>query len=281
MQAIKISRAVVLSAFVFSSVLAVRGQTVTNSLGFTGPEFYPVDDGIALLHAADLTGDGLNDLIVVNNLRAKINLLYNQTGKTNSADETNPPRKLEINELPPDARFRIDSIPADERIGAMAVTDLNGDGRPDIVYYGDSKDLEVIYNQGTNGWSDPKRWHIEDGSMDANALTVGDLNGDGRPDILLLGDNGSLYFLPQQADHTFGEPQKISYSGTPKVAQIVDVDGDGKNDLLLLDWDSPTPFCVRLQNASGQLGPEFFFKTPPMRAYWVDNLEGNPKNYVM
>ena len=96
--------------------------------------------------------------------------------------------------------------------------------------------------------------------MDANALADGDLNGDGRTDLVLLGDNGSLYFLPQLADHTLGEPQKIPYSGTPKAVQIVDVNGDGRNDLLLVDWDSPTPFRFRLQNAAGQLGPEIYFK---------------------
>jgi len=63
---------------------------------------------------------------------------------------------------------------------AMVVTDLNGDGKPDIAIYGDGKDLEVIYNQGTNGWSEPKRWHIEDGQLSANALAEGDLTGDGR-----------------------------------------------------------------------------------------------------
>src|SRR5208283_1644668 len=193
------------------------------------------------------------------------------TGKTNRAAAT-PPRKLEVNELPPDARFRIDSVPTDERIAALTVTDLNGDGRPDLVFYGDAKDLEIIYNQGTNGWSDPKRWHIEDARMDGNALVVGDLNGDGRPDIVLLGDNGSFYFLPQQADHTFGEPQKIPYSGTPKAVQIVDVNGDGRKDLLLVDWDSPTPFRFRLQNEAGQLGPEIYSKSPPIRSYCADNL---------
>jgi hypothetical protein len=70
----------------FRLAFAVRGETATNSFGFTGPEIYPIDDQISLLHAADLDGDGLNDLIVVNNLRSKINLLYNQTGKTNRAD---------------------------------------------------------------------------------------------------------------------------------------------------------------------------------------------------
>ena len=279
MRAIKYSSCVALTAAVLSLALAARGDTATNSLGFTGPEIYPIDDGIGLLHAADLDGDGLNDLIVVNNLRTKINLLYNQTGKTNPPAKAE--RKLEINELPPDARFRIDSVPTDERIAALSVSDLNGDGRPDLVFYGDAKDLEIIYNQGTNGWSDPKRWHIEDARMDGNALVVGDLNGDGRPDIVLLGDNGSLYFLPQQADHTFGEPQKIPYSGTPKAVQIVDVNGDGRKDLLLVDWDSPTPFRFRLQNDAGQLGPEIYFKTQPIRSYSADNLEGNTNLFIV
>jgi hypothetical protein len=280
MRVIKFSCCGALAAAVFSLILAARGETATNSLGFTGPEIYPIDDGIGLLHAADLDGDGLNDLIVVNNLRTKITLLYNQTGKTNRA-ATIPPPKLEINELPPDARFRIDSVPTDERIAALSVADLNGDGRPDLVFYGDAKDLEIIYNQGTNGWSEPKRWHIEDARMDGNALVVGDLNGDGRPDIVLLGDNGSFYFLPQQADHTFGEPQKIPYSGTPKAVQIVDVNGDGRKDLLLVDWDSPTPFRFRLQNDAGQLGPEIYFKTQPVRSYSADTLEANSNLFVV
>ena len=163
----------------------------------------------------------------------------------------------------------------------MVVADLNGDGRPDIAFYGDARDLEVIYNEGTNGWSEPKRWHIADGQLNVNALAAGDLNGDGRTDLVLLGDNGSLYFLPQLPDHTLGEPQKIPCSGTPKSVQIVDVDGDGRNDLLLVDWDSPTPLRFRLQNAAGQLGPEIYFRAPPMRSFCADNLEGDNKNYIV
>jgi hypothetical protein len=280
MQVIKLSRCLVWAALVFAPAFVVRAENVTNSFGFTGPEIFPIDDQINLLHAADLDGDGLNDLVVANNLRSKISLLYNQTGKTNRA-AANPLRNLEINELPPDARFRTDSIPTDERMGAMVVADLNGDGRPDIAFYGDAKDLEVIYNQGTNGWSEPKRWHIVDGQLNANALTAGDLNGDGRTDLVLLGDNGALYFLPQLADHTLGEPQKIPCSGTPKSVQIVDVDGDGRNDLLLVDWDSPTPLRFRLQNAAGQLGPEIYFKTPSLRSFCADNLEGGRTNYIV
>jgi hypothetical protein len=280
MRASRISNCAVCAAVIFTFATAVRGAEATNTLGFTGKEIYPIDDGISLLHAADLTGDGLNDLIVVNNLRSKINILYNRTGKTNDVDAA-PLMKLDINELPPDARFRIDSIPVDEHIGGMVVTDLNGDGKPDIAFFGDGKDLEVIYNLGTNGWSDPKRWHIDDGQMDPNSLTDGDLNGDGLNDLVLLGDNGSVYFLAQNADHTLAEPVKIPYSGTPKAVQIVDVNADGKKDLLLVDFDSPTPFRFRLQNSSGQLGPEIYFKVPPIRSFDADNLGGDAKDYMV
>jgi hypothetical protein len=277
----KFSWYAVLTALIFNFVFVGHGKTTAPGLVFTGPEIFPIDQTISLLHAADLNGDGLNDLVVANNLRSKIMLLYNQTGKTNLKAVVDSSQPLEINQLPPGSRFRIDSIPVDEHISAMVVTDLNGDGKPDIAFYGDGKDLEVVYNQGTNGWSDPKRWHIDNGRTDANALAEGDLNGDGRADLVLLGDNGSLYFLPQLADHTLGEPQKIAYSGTPEAAQIVDVNGDGRKDLLLVDWDSPMPFRFRLQGASGQLGPEIYFKSPPIRSYTADNLEGDAKNYVV
>ncbi len=261
--------------FHFSS----RADSPTNAFGFSGPEIYPIDQQIGLMHVADLDGDGLNDIVVANNLRAKIDLLYNLTGKTNRTD-ANPLHKLELNELPPDSRFRIDSIPANERIAAMDVKDLNGDGRPDIVYYGDEKDLVVLYNLGTNGWSDPKIWHIEDGQMDPNALATGDLTGDGLNDVVLLGDSGDAYYFKQQPDHTLAEPRKIPYSGTPHAVQIVDVDGDGLNDLLFVDFDNPSPYRVRFQMDGGTLGPEIYFKHQPVRSFCLDNLAGGPTNYL-
>src|SRR6185295_2609678 len=115
-------------------VITGRGDGGTNRFGFSGPEIFPIDSQFGQLHAADLDGDGLQDLIVVNNSRSKINLLYNQTGKTNSLKEL-VPVKRELNELPPDARFRIESIASEKRISSLLVADLNGDGRPDIAYY--------------------------------------------------------------------------------------------------------------------------------------------------
>ena len=275
-----ISAAAGLAFSAFAISCAAASATNETFFAFTGPETFPIDPFISELRAGDLDGDGLMDLIVVNNSRSKITLLYNQTGKTNLVKARKNGR-LELNELPPDARFRIDSIASEKRISALVVTDLNGDKRPDIAYYGEPvKELVVQYNEGTNGWSSPKRWPIEDGQLTGNALSFGDLTGTGRPGLLLLGEN-NLYWLAQNSSHTLDEPEKIPYSGNVKSAQILDINGDGREDLLLVNWDSPNPFRFRLQMASGQLGPEIHFSLPPVRSYWADDLDGDHKTEII
>ena len=276
-----ISRGLFLGGVLAAAVLAgsIRAEDKQATFGFSGPEIFPIDPEINLLHAADLDGDGLTDLIVVNNVRSKINLLYNQTGKTN-ASLPRPGERKEINDLPPGARFRIDSIASEKRISSLVVADLNGDGKPDLAYYGEPKELVVQYNLGSNGWSTPKRWPIDDGQLWVNSLAAGDLNGDKLTDLVLLGEN-KIYYLAQNPDHTLAEPKKIPYSGDVKALQVLDINGDGRDDLLLVNWDSPNPFRFRLQNQEGELGPEIYFTLPPIRAYMADDLDGGHKIEVV
>lgn len=258
----------------------VRAEWVTNRFGFAGKEIFPIDHQIGHLRSADLDCDGLTDLIVVNNSRSKINLLYNQTGKDPQSAEARLGSKRQINELPPDARFRIDSISSEKRISSLALADLNDDGRPDIAYYGEPKELVVQYNDGANTWSPPKRWPIEDGLLNPNALVPGDLNGDGRTDLLLLAEN-HIYWLAQNENHLLAEPEKIPYSGAVQAVQVLDIQGDGRDDLLVVNWDNPNPFRFRLQTDAGQLGPEIHFPLPAIRSYWADDLDHDRQTEVI
>ena len=247
--------------------------------GFSGPETFPIDPFVSELRAADFDGDGLNDLMVVNNSRSKITILYNRTGKTNDVRELDLTRR-DVNDLPPDARFRIDSIASEKRIASLVVADLNSDKRPDIAYYGEPKELVVQYNDGTNGWSSPRRWPIDDAQLSANALATGDLAGEGRPGLVLLGEN-HIYWLAQATNHVLVEPEKIPYSGTVKSVQVLDINGDKRDDLLLVNWDSSNPFRFRLQTTSGQLGPEIHFTLPAIRSYWPDDLDGDHRTEIV
>lgn len=258
----------------------VRGADTNyvDHFGFTGPEIFPIDSAISHLRVADIDGDGLKDVLVVNNARSKITLLLNQTGRTNAVEKAK--LKPELNDLPPDARFRLESIASEKRISSLVVTDLNGDGRPDLAYYGEPKELVVQYNLGTNGWSAPKKWTIEDGTLGVDALAAGDLNGDGLADLVLLGEN-NCYFLAQKPGHDLAEPERLPYSGAVKAIQVLDVDGDGRDDLLLVNWESNFPFRFRLQNQAGQLGPEIYFAQAPARAYLADDLNGDHKTEIV
>lgn len=261
-------------------VVAADAPLSASGFGFKGPETFPIDNFIGNLRAADLDGDGLTDLIIANNARSKISLLYNQTGKTNADARPSARVKRELNELPPDARFRLDSIASEKRIAALAVADFNSDGKPDMAYYGEPKELVVQYNLGSNTWSTPKRWPIDDGQISPNAMALGDLNGDQRTDLVLLGDSG-LYVLKQSADRSLAEPEKVPYSGAVKSVQILDINGDRRDDLLLVNWESQNPFRFRLQDRSGQLGPEIHFAMPPVRSYWADDLNGDHRTEVI
>ncbi len=258
---------------------ALLADTSTEKFGFSGPEIFPIDTGIGQLRAADLDGDGRMDLVLVNNARSKITLLYNQSGITNHSISKSIARK-QINELPPSSRFSIETVSSEKRISSLVVTDLNGDGKPDLAYYGEPRELVIHYNVDGHSFSDVRRISIDDGTLDAYGLVTGDLNGDGRPDLVLLGET-QIYFIPQLADHTLGEPEKWPYVGTIKSLQVLDIQGDGRDDLMLVNWDNPNPFRFRLQNSAGLLDPEIHFTLPPIRSYWAEDLDGDHRTEIV
>ncbi|MCD6052042.1 MAG: repeat protein, partial [Verrucomicrobia bacterium] len=269
-----------LGALSSSLLSATAAGEAPKGFGFAGKEIYPVDNQFNLLRSADIDGDGLNDLIVVNNSRSKINLLFNQTGKPPEKKKEIIGEKKEINELPVDARFKMDSIASEKRIAGIVVSDLNGDKKPDIAYYGEPKELVLLLNDGKKSWSAPKRWPIDDGQLTPNGLTHGDINGDKRDDLILLSES-FLYVLRQKEDGSLAEPEKIPFTGTVKAIQVLDINADGRDDLLLVNWDNANPFRFRLQDAEGNLGPEIHFEQPPIRSYWSDDLDRDGRTEIV
>jgi hypothetical protein len=261
------------------SAFVVRGAAPASRFGFAGPEIFPVDYQISHLHAADFDGDGLRDLLVVNNARSKITLLYNRTGKP-PEPKAAVPAKRDLNELPPDARFRIDSIASEKRISSLTVADLNGDERPDLAYYGEPKELILQLNAGKGVWATPRRIPLDDAQLTQNALVTGDLNGDKLTDLIVLAET-HVWVLFQKPDHTLSEPEKVAFTGSVKAAQVLDVDGDGRDDLLLVNWEDKNPFRFRLQSATGQLGPEVHFAFPQVRAFWAEDLDADRKTELL
>lgn len=125
----------------------------------------------------------------------------------------------------------------------IVITDLDADGRTDIVVspaeYG-SKYMPVAWYSRPASKDAPWVEHvIEAGIQQAHSLKVGDLNGDGRLDVVTGGmrpltnpDKGLWVYL-QKADHSFTrvdaqteDADKGAYS-----LAIGDLDGDGRPDI--------------------------------------------------
>ena len=78
-----------------------------------------------------------------------------------------------------------DKIPA--AYGAATLADLDGDGRLDIVFGGHGSGPAIAFNKGGGAFTVETRGLPR--QMSTRAIAVGDLNGDGRQDLLVLSDD--------------------------------------------------------------------------------------------
>lgn len=120
---------------------------------------------------------------------------------------------------------------------AIAVADVNGDGKPDALVASSNGGAGVLLGNG-DGTFQPAVTYDSGGSY-AYSIAVADLNGDGKPDLAVasytgeFNGDGVVGVLLGNADGTF-QPVVTFDSGGPNTVSIVaaDVNGDGKPDII-------------------------------------------------
>jgi hypothetical protein len=269
---------------VISSVTASRACAETpakdsklaDHFGFLPLEIYKLDYRISNLLVKELDGDKTGDIVVANNARSRIDLLLS-TKKPDDEAAARPFRK-DPNELEYDRRMRLASIPVNKEVISLDTGDFNGDGKPDLVYYGSPAEVEILFNEGQGRFGNPKRVNSGEALNRSTALTVGDFDQDGRDDIVLLGDD-ELIFIYQPTVGTLTEPERVPHTAAkPWLVRAVDIDGNGASDLVILDTDSIHPILIRFATKEKKLGPEqpFALETPRSVAFGaVDNRPGS------
>jgi len=265
--------------WILATVLAastVRGvgdePRLADYFGFLPLEVYKLDSRIGNLILRDLDGDKTDDIIVVNNGRSRIDLLL--SGPRPAKSETSSTAGQEPNQVANDRRMRLVSVPVNKEVVSLQVADLNSDGRLDLVFYGTPAELVVLLNDGKGSFSDQKKINVGEAVENLNTLTVGDLNRDGRPDLALLQAN-EIEIVYQGEEGKLGEPERLPHSSAdPTMLKSVDLDGDGGDDLVILDGGTDDPIRVRFASPGGKLGPEQRFAIETPRAIAFAQMDG-------
>lgn len=223
---------------------------------------YATDQGLHAIVSGDLDGDGLPDIV------------------GNTADVTSDDVFVLLNRTGAAGTFTTAPGLSAEFAGQTAIADMNGDGRADIVIAAHTL-LLALQNPGTPGaFAAPTTLDPHPGGR----LAIGDLNGDGLPDVAIADDTAVTVLFhaapvdPPAIASAFDVFTNSRVGELPALA-ITDVDGDGRNDLLVADPDGNS-LVVLLQSATtpGQFQPALRFGPMPAgegRGIAVGDLDGD------
>ncbi len=244
------------------------------SFGFEGLEIFKVEGAALGLTVADLDSDGRRDLVVANNTEGTIQLFY-QDGKKKKIGEKPPPR----NTVASDSRFRVEKFYTDKKVNSLAVGDFNGDGKPDLAYYCDPPELEIVYQAETWG-AKRKRYPIRDGARSTSALQVADLDANGKMDLVLLGAL-KTYLFYQQKSGGLGQPTVLNNAREGITSlKLRDLNSDGKVDLVYFNPSSEEPVLTRIQRDNG-FAPLIASRLLALQAWTLHTENNTPLLYTI
>jgi len=211
-------------------------QDPANHGHFLAPVVLTNPNPVSSVAIADVDGDGLMDIVSTS---------YSAHGDVGNAsvfiqDPANHGAFLTR------VDYQAGSVPS-----AIKVADVDGDGRPDLIVadrgfsntgnYGVSVLFQSTTTAGT--FLAPVTYVTAYGAID---VAVGDLNNDGKPDLVVanLGGSwtGSVSVLLQDPAHpgVFNAPTNYAGLYGPLGVAIGDLNGDGKPDIAVADGNRAT-----------------------------------------
>ncbi|HEV8505747.1 MAG TPA: FG-GAP-like repeat-containing protein [Chitinophagaceae bacterium] len=202
-----------------------------------GSGTYPAD-----ITVKDLNDDGKPDLITANAVSNNISILKNSSTAGSISFTT---------------KFDIGTGGAPRRVTSG---DLDGDGKPDLVVAngnsGNASTISVLRNSssgGTISFAPKVDYSSGNGTY---GLSVADMNGDGKPDIMTSSGNSGIFSYFQNTTVSvgtisFATRQDFTLLTHADYLAIADLDQDGRPDLITSNFSNSSISVFRNTSATG------------------------------
>jgi hypothetical protein len=206
----------------------------------------------------DVNGDGIQDLVVLNDERGGIGTISVLLGTVAGAFKA--PSVYSVGTSPND----------------LAVADINGDHHPDLLAVNtDDNTMSVLLGNG-DGTFQPQVTYPA-GTTPAG-IAVGDFNGDGKLDAVVTNDQSGVSILLGNGDGTFQAPIFTAEKGAFSPAAVADFNGDSKLDIVIANFEfNGNMLFVMFGNGDGTFQTPVSYTLPYFGPTWVQaaDLDGD------
>ncbi len=204
----------------------------------------PVNDRASPNESADFNNDGNADLVVGNINTSSLSILLG------NGDGTFAPQQ-EV------------TVGGDPR--GVAVLDIDADGDLDIANTNaaGAGSVSLLVNDGAGVFS--AATFFEGGGQGEWALGAGDMNEDGQLDLVMtafVGGIPSVIVHANNGDGSFTQLSSRAVNGSPWMLNIGDLDGDGHEDVAVVNSVS-NQGSILLGKGNGTLDPPTHYPTDP------------------